>query len=405
MKFHLLLTFRIAMGVLLLMPASPCHSQQHSHDSESRQPAIKITPKTKEFTEAADRFRDVLKRLVDAEIRFHNSDDRKQETLYRRDWNGLREEAFLAHQTMLHAGVAEYLSDPPSNPDLANFLFATLKRNVEGDSLEGMLPIAKALYETGYPAPELIGMYSMCCLAENEFDKARELLAPLVSGEEAPEELIAIHQRLDDLALAWKEEQAFRERDAAGEPLPQARVTTTKGEFVIELFENDAPQAVANFISLAERSFYDYSQFFLVIENVMAQAGCPKADGTGGPGYFLPRESDEHAKRKIFRGSVALALLPGMPDSGGSQFMITYLPVTELEEHSTVFGRVISGMPNVARLNRAEPAGEKKEDEANKPPEPRDDPDEIIAIEIIGKRNHPYEPTRLSSPASKAPSP
>lgn len=366
--------------------------------TKKKSDSVPVVPKTEEFKKATADLRDLIKRLVELELRFHNSETADQENRYRREWYDQREKAFDLHRAMLRAGLAEFQAAPDSNSDLAKFLFATLKRNVEGDVIEGMLPIAKALSDAKYPAPEITGLYAMCCLAENEFEAAREPIERLLQTKNAPAELVAVYEQLDEMESAWQRELSLRNRDAGGDPLPQAKVVTTKGTFVIELFENDAPQAVANFISLAEKGFYNYNQFFLVISNARAQAGCPKADGTGGPGYFIPRESEEHTRRSIFRGSVGLALLPDLPDSGGSQFMIAFMPSPELEKHSTVFGRVISGMPNVARLDRVDPNAKKKKDDPNQPPEPPAVPDEIISVEISGKRNHPYEPQKLASP-------
>ena len=239
-------------------------------------------------------------------------------------------------------------------------------------------------------------MFAICCLANNEFELARQTYQQLLDRGAASSEMVELFSELDALADAWQREQQARQRDAAGEPLPLAKVSTTKGSFVIELFENQAPQAVANFIALAEQGFYDYNDFYLVAENAFAQAGCPLGDGSGGPGYFIPGEGQREDARSIFRGSVSLALLPDLPDSGGSQFLISYLPLRSLAERTTVFGRVISGMPNVARLNRIDPKEKKPEGE---PPAVAD---EIISVEILRKRDHGYQPTRLSRPTAVA---
>jgi cyclophilin family peptidyl-prolyl cis-trans isomerase len=353
---------------------------------------IEFEPKTPEFQAATDAFRAHLFQMVENELRFHNSDNQEEEKRYRSQWYELREQGFELYQSMLSAALDEFQADPQGKQALAEILFGALKRNVENDLYEGMLPIAQALDRVEFPAPELTAILAMCCLAENEFELARQPLEKLIATGSAPDELLRIYEELDSLTAAWQDELVRRERDAQGEPLPLASLETTKGTIVIELFENDAPEAVANFISLAEKGFYNYNAFFMVLSNLMAQTGCPKSDGSGGPGYFIPRESEEFTPRKLFRGSVSLALLEDMPDSGGSQFMIAYLPLSLLSEQSTVFGRVISGMPNVAKLNRIDP-NEKKEEG-----EPPVVPDEILSVEILRKRDHKYEPTRLAQP-------
>ncbi len=206
----------------------------------------------------------------------------------------------------------------------------------------------------------------------------------------------AMLSQLDQLQAEWEAELKARQRDAAGEPLPQVKINTTKGQVIIELFENDAPEAVANFISLAEQGFYDYSDFFLVVDRTLAQTGCPNEDGTGGPGYWITSERSLPNARTLFRGSLALAQLQHNPNTGGSVFFIPFLPAITQDTNYTVFGRVISGMHALGNLNRVKPARNDESEEDKK--KPKLDPDEIISIEIIRKRDHKYEPKKLPVP-------
>lgn len=393
-------------GYLVAQPTSTGNVDHagHSHSqpgvgTDQVSKVIDVTPESPEFKEATGNLRKILRQLLELELRFHNSSTTEEEKRYRKQWYEMRENIWEPHRAMLHAGLAEYVASPEKKQQLADFLFNSLKRNVETDCYEGMLPVARALYENKYPSPAVPGLFALCCLADNEFEQARQPLGELIESGQAQPELQDIYENLDSLSAAWKEELNFQQADAAGPPLPQARILTSKGTVVVELFENQAPVAVANFVALAEKGFYDNMPLFLVLTNLLAQTGCPKGDGTGGPGYFIPAESDDLPKRRVFRGSVALNLLPDLPDSGGSQFMISYLPLSRLENDCRVFGRVISGMPNVARFNRIDPTAEKKKDD--KPVEL----DKIVSIEITGKRNHPYEPDRIAQPFRGDPPP
>jgi peptidyl-prolyl cis-trans isomerase B (cyclophilin B) len=111
------------------------------------------------------------------------------------------------------------------------------------------------------------------------------------------------------------------------------------GTIVIELFEKDAPNTVANFEKLANEKFYDGLVFHRVIPGFVAQGGCPYGNGTGGPGYTINCEINPN---KHERGSVAMA--HAGPNTGGSQFYICYQPQPHLDGHHTVFGKVIKGM-------------------------------------------------------------
>ena len=85
-------------------------------------------------------------------------------------------------------------------------------------------------------------------------------------------------------AKLWDTESKLRTAEVEADDLPRVRLTTSKGEVDIELYENEAPETVGNFINLVEQGYYDGLKFHRVLQNFMAQTGCPKGDGTGGPG-------------------------------------------------------------------------------------------------------------------------
>ena len=128
---------------------------------------------------------------------------------------------------------------------------------------------------------------------------------------------------------------------------PIAYIDTDKGMIQIELAVLDAPRTVANFISLARRSFLGATPFHRVVPNFVAQDGDPRGDGEGGPGYTI---RDEINQRPYLRGTVGMAL--DWEDTGGSQFFITHGPQPHLDGRYTVFGRVVAGMEVVDRLTQ-----------------------------------------------------
>jgi cyclophilin family peptidyl-prolyl cis-trans isomerase len=120
-------------------------------------------------------------------------------------------------------------------------------------------------------------------------------------------------------------------------------MNTTQGMISLELFDEDAPQTVANFRKLAGEHFYDGVIFHRVIPDFMIQGGCPQGTGTGGPGYTFDDEINQH---KIVRG--ALAMANAGPNTNGSQFFIvTTDSAPWLDGKHTVFGRVSAGMEAV----------------------------------------------------------
>jgi cyclophilin family peptidyl-prolyl cis-trans isomerase len=125
---------------------------------------------------------------------------------------------------------------------------------------------------------------------------------------------------------------------------------TTEGPIAFELFEQDAPNTVANFRKLAGEGFYDGLTFHRIISDFMIQGGCPNGTGTGGPGYTFEDEINDH---KVVRG--ALAMANAGPDTNGSQFFIvTAAECGWLDGKHTVFGEVSDGMDVVDRLEAVE---------------------------------------------------
>ncbi|MDE2037857.1 MAG: peptidylprolyl isomerase [Patescibacteria group bacterium] len=155
-------------------------------------------------------------------------------------------------------------------------------------------------------------------------------------------------------------------------------IKTTKGSIVFETYDADAPNAVKNFISLADKGFYDGILFHRVIEGFMIQAGDPLTKdpskkalwGTGGPGYAFADELDPSTasyKAGYVRGTVAMA--NSGPNTNGSQFFIMQKD-TALPHGYTIFGKVISGMDVVDAI-------------AASPVDSADDPLSPIAIESV----------------------
>ena len=129
-----------------------------------------------------------------------------------------------------------------------------------------------------------------------------------------------------------------------------ATLHTNQGEIAVELFDDDAPKTVENFLKLARDGFYDGVIFHRVIEGFMIQGGDPTGTGTGGPGYQFEDEFNEH---KVVRG--ALAMANAGPNTNGSQFFIvTTDEAPWLDGKHTVFGRVTSGMDVVDAISQVD---------------------------------------------------
>jgi cyclophilin family peptidyl-prolyl cis-trans isomerase/protein-disulfide isomerase len=213
---------------------------------------------------------------------------------------------------------------------------------------------------------------------DRELDDGR--YAPLVEQYQAQAEALQIvgiptllvngeplNDRDDLFGLEGAVRLALLARDFFSEPPPftldaaqdyQAVIETEKGAIRIDLFEQQAPQTVNNFVFLAEQGWYDGNTFFLVIPSFYAQSGDPSETGRGYPGYRL---AGEHNNGLVFdrEGLVAMSHPSGEPDAAGSQFFITFgaLPNHEAEWDGqyTIFGVVTEGMDVVRALTPRNP--------------------------------------------------
>jgi len=148
--------------------------------------------------------------------------------------------------------------------------------------------------------------------------------------------------------------------------MTQATLHTTHGAVGLELFDGDAPRTVENFTKLSRDGFYDGIAFHRVIPDFMIQGGCPRGDGTGGPGYEFEDEPNEH---RVVRG--ALAMANRGPGTNGSQFFIVTTEAAPwLDGKHTVFGRVTEGMGVVDAISEL-------------PRDAGDRPRERVAIERV----------------------
>ncbi|MFK7965865.1 MAG: peptidylprolyl isomerase [Burkholderiaceae bacterium] len=112
---------------------------------------------------------------------------------------------------------------------------------------------------------------------------------------------------------------------------------TSKGTIRLDLYADETPVTVANFVNLAQRGFYDGLKFHRVIPNFMIQGGCPLGNGTGGPGYQF---ADEFVQTLRHDAPGKFSMANAGPGTNGSQFFITHVPTPHLDGAHTVFGAV-----------------------------------------------------------------
>ncbi|RFB17036.1 peptidylprolyl isomerase [Bacillus sp. HNG] len=134
--------------------------------------------------------------------------------------------------------------------------------------------------------------------------------------------------------------------------MKKASIEFENGEkIVIELYSNEAPGTVANFEKLANEGFYNGLTFHRVIPGFVAQGGCPRGNGTGGPGYTIKCETEGNPHKHV---PGALSMAHAGKDTGGSQFFIVHESQPHLDGVHTVFGQVIEGLESVYRIKQGD---------------------------------------------------
>jgi len=132
-------------------------------------------------------------------------------------------------------------------------------------------------------------------------------------------------------------------------PNPVATLETNMGTIKLELFMNETPITVDNFIKLSKKGFYNGLAFHRVIDGFMLQGGCPRGDGSGGPGYTIKDEFTPNLKHSA---PGILSMANAGPNTGGSQFFITLAPTPWLDGKHTVFGKITEGMDVVRAIGK-----------------------------------------------------
>jgi peptidyl-prolyl cis-trans isomerase B (cyclophilin B) len=126
-------------------------------------------------------------------------------------------------------------------------------------------------------------------------------------------------------------------------------IKTSKGSLFVELYDSETPLTVQNFIKLAESGFYNGIKFHRVIPGFVSQVGCPKGDGTGGPGWTIPCETSNPNQ---FHDRGVLSMAHSGKNTGGSQFFICHSrrSVVNLDGKHTCFGRVVQGLETLDQI-------------------------------------------------------
>lgn len=351
----------------------------------------------KAFDEKFKEWKAVIVDLRKMRLDFSTATPEVREKL-RADWNESVAKGSSLLGELRTIGLKAMTESDVPDAQLIRFMESLVSEAAASDNYEVAYAIGKPVLEKldqigETPGPITLAAIGSAAYCMNDFDFASATLKRGEAGEQlgadanpAAKELIK--KGVEYLAAIpviqkkWEKENEIREAETAKDDLPRVKIETTAGTMVVELYENEAPETVGNFVSLVEKGFYKGLTFHRVLPFFMAQGGCPRGDGTGDPGYKIYDECTKADSRKHFRGVLSMA--NAGPDTGGSQFFINFVPTPQLDGRHTVFGRVVEGIDVLSKIQRINPEAPS----ATKPTK-------IIGMEVVRKRDHEYAPRKV----------
>jgi cyclophilin family peptidyl-prolyl cis-trans isomerase len=357
------------------------------------------------------------------------------EAEYNRDLTAFEKELARARQARPNDGIPVWLT-------------GELLKLIGGDP-DAILPHLRRALDLGLARPRVLASLSRTQTEANQFEEALvtarqaldvegqdwhawdaftraafylERYGEVVSGLQKafpgrqPDWVAKIRSEAAARQLRSQAEQRRREADARADNLPRVRLviehrrfardehgapltkieSTGRGEVLLELFEDQAPASVANFLSLVQQKKYDGTRFFLAEGATLVAGGDvgsrsndPSEDGKGSPGYFIPDEFERKDARPHGRGALSM-IHKGEENTAGSQFFITLVPMPEMDGKHTVFGRVLQGQDVINRITRGRTnrlVGRKGRIIPG---------DLLIHAEIVRKRDHEYRVIKVT---------
>lgn len=368
-----------ALLLTLALLASPAVAEQEVVGGVTIDIGVDPVAAKEAFKAAQKEMRDVVTELtrLQAEYRKDGSDKRVIEAQF----NDTKVKGMAADQLLEGAAFSLAIADP-SDQEAREHCGAVVAAAVESDDPLKAFDLVKKLDAAGAASPDVVLLGASAAIVASRLDDAEAWIDEAKKAGVEDDRVEELKFMVASERPKVDAEMKVRAREAAADDLPRVKIETTKGPIVVELFENEAPNTVANFITLVDAGFYEGTPFHRVIGGFMAQGGDPTGTGTGGPGHVIPCECYEPDARKHFLGTLSMA--HAGKDTGGSQFFLTFRPTEHLDGRHTVFGRIIEGFDVLPKLVRTEG------------PFAGSPPDQIVKAEVLRKRDHEYNPKTMA---------
>lgn len=385
----------------------------------ANQPAATANPLTvneiaeveKKIKEIVDRLRECLKRAKVAEFKYNSGTFDESE-----EWDSDFQKAIAdgkpIRQELLDLAYPFILHSPKLSPEMEQLSFMVMLVLFEEQQYERAYQVASRLNQIN--STENTKYYKLrTAMVTNRFEEALQLREQVASRvKDLPAMELDMLKSLPELARIAAEEDSLRQADEDSD-LPRVEMVTSEGSLIIELFEDQYPETVGHFIHQVEAGFYKDLLFHRVTKNFLpfsiAQSGLlslrdhpnskHQAFYAHDIRYFIMDEAPRNGVvRRHLRGVLSLCITEDptkkerVPNTGGSQFMITLVPTPALDGNQIAFGRVIEGLEIIDRIN---PTTTISAEDGKESPIEHPKFSKIIETKVLRKRNHEYLPNKV----------
>ena len=353
--------------------------------------------------------RDLAKQWRSLSLRFFDG-SLAESRQWKDKWPELAKELAEHRPVLEQAAIDWFIEAKNPDDDLLRLVSAISAQTYDTGDLETTWNLLQKL-KNFFPEEndmELQCRISLVAIKTNRFDYALDFLRR-PGAKDAVDALGQLDKNMfllcPIMARKWQREEELRQKELEADDLPRVKIQLSTGEVIFELFENEAPQVVANFINLVESGYYDDSYCHPHVKNIVVQSGMQNRNFNVPIDYMIKNESRSEDARDHFNGSLTMASLSSEL-TAPTAFAVTLSPNPELDWDRTekdkisqpVFGRVVSGMKHVMAL----PVTMEIDEETQEQSEIKDvTPGYIEKATIIRKRDHEYTYEKIRRPQEK----
>ena len=377
----------LAVAVFGLLIASLGQSL-FSQDAE--QESASVAQLRSVYEASVDKLRTALKELKRTEALYLFSDSEESHA-HKDHWDSVALESEALFEEIRENAFALFLAEEQPSDDLKVAARNLATGSIAQGQIEISHPICQKLFDLEPDNKALAEELIRIEIFNNKFDNAVKFKSQnrkKIKDYNKREQMI--FRFIDELKTNFDRELKLREKDKTAN-LPRVEMKIKdKGSVILELFEDEAPETVANFISLTEAGFYDGIIFHDVANSFLAHGGLVSMKGVEETGYTIYDECRKPERRHHFRGSISMWSLAEEPNTCGAEFSILRIPLPYFARfNQTVFGRVIEGMEIIDKIQNTKTINQEDGSEAGIPDVVYD---VIESMKVIRKRDHEYQP-------------